>query len=67
MRELLPIHSDGETMLGTKLDWLCNAIVALVLVLALGLVLTKPQYKQAPDRLSIAEWTERTLNDIFHK
>jgi len=54
-------------MLGTKLDWLCNAIVALVLVLALGLVLTKPQYKQAPDRLSIAEWTERTLNDIFHK
>ena len=30
-------------MLGTKLDWLCNAIVALVIVLALGLVLTKPQ------------------------
>jgi len=27
----------GETMLGTKLDWLCNAIVALVLVLAPGL------------------------------
>ena len=54
-------------MLGTKLDWLCNAIVALVLVLALGLVLTKPQYERVPDRLSIAEWTERTLNDIFHK
>jgi uncharacterized membrane protein YqiK len=53
-------------MLGTKLDWLCTAIVALVIVLALGLVWTKPQYKQ-PDRLTVAEWTERTLNEIFHK
>ncbi len=52
-------------MLGTKLDWLCNAIVALVIVLALGLVWTKPQYKQAPDRLTVAEWTERTLNEYF--
>jgi hypothetical protein len=33
-------------------------------VLALGLVWTKPQYK-APDRLTVAEWTERTLNEIF--
>jgi len=54
-------------MLGTKLDWLCNAIVALVIVLALGLVWTKPQYKATPDRLTVAEWTERTLNEIFHK
>jgi uncharacterized membrane protein YqiK len=60
------LQGDGETMLGTKLDWLCNAIVALVIVLALGLVWTKPQYK-APDRLTVAEWTERTLNEIFHK
>jgi hypothetical protein len=59
------IHTDGETMLGTKRDWLCNA-VALVIVLGLGLVLTKSQYKQ-PDRLTVAEWTERTLNEIFHK
>jgi hypothetical protein len=29
------IHTDGETMLGTKLDWLCTAIVALVVVLGL--------------------------------
>ena len=28
------IHTDGETMLGT--NWLCTAIVALVLVLGLG-------------------------------
>jgi hypothetical protein len=55
-----------KTMLGTKRDWLCNAIVALVIVLGLGLVLTKSQYKQ-PDRLTVAEWTERTLNEIFHK
>jgi hypothetical protein len=47
-------------MLGTKLDWLCNAIVPLVIVLALGLVWTKPQYK-APDRLTVAEWTEREI------
>jgi len=60
-------HTDGETMLGTKLDWLCNAIVALVVVLALGLVLTKPQQEQAPDRLTVADWTARTLNEIFHK
>ena len=59
------MRTDGETMLGTKLDWLCNAIVALVLVLALGLVLTKPQYKQAPDRLTVAEWTGRTFNQII--
>jgi hypothetical protein len=54
-------------MLGTKLDWLCNAIVALVIVLALGLVWTKPQDGQAPDRLTVAEWTKRTLNDTFYK
>jgi hypothetical protein len=52
-------------MLGTKLDWLCNAIVALVIALALGLVWTKPKYERAPDRLTVAEWTERTLNQIF--
>jgi len=50
-------------MLGTK-DWLCNAIAALVIVLALGLVWTKPQDKQ-PDRLTVAEWTGRTLNETF--
>jgi hypothetical protein len=61
------IHTDGETMLGTKLDWLCNAIVALVIVLGLGLVLTKPQREQTPDRLSVADWSARTLNEIFHK
>ena len=61
------IHTDGETMLGTKLDWLCNAIVALVLVLALGLVLTKPQSEPEPDRLTVAGWTVRTLSGIFHK
>jgi len=60
------IHTDRETMLETKRDWLCNAIVALVIVLGLGLVLTKSHYKQ-PDRLTVAEWTERTLNEIFHK
>ncbi len=54
-------------MLGTRLDWLCNAIVTLVLVLALGVYWTKPQDKQTPDRLTVAEWTERTLNEIFHK
>ena len=58
------MHTDGETMLPTKLDWLCNAIVALVLVLTFGIYWTKPQYEQAPDRLTVAEWTERTLNDI---
>ena len=53
-------------MLGTK-DWLCNTIVAVVIVLALGLVLIKPQDKEAtPDRLTVAEWTKRTLNEIFH-
>ena len=51
-------------MLGTKRDWLCNAIVALVIVLALDLVWTKPQDKQ-PDRLTVAEWTGRTFNQIF--
>jgi hypothetical protein len=52
-------------MLRTK-DWLCNAIVALVIVLALGLVWTKPQDKQATlDRLTVAEWTGRTFNQIF--
>ena len=51
-------------MLGIKREWLCNAIVALVIVLALGWVWTKPQYK-APDRLTITEWTKRTLNEIF--
>ena len=51
-------------MLRTKLDWLCNAIVALVLVLAFAIDWTKPQYEQAPDRLTVAEWTWRTLNDI---
>jgi hypothetical protein len=61
------MHTDDETMLGTKLDWLCNAIVALVIVLALGLVWTKPQDQQVPDRLTVAEWTQRTLNEIFHK
>jgi hypothetical protein len=61
------MHTDGETVLGTRLDWLCNAIVALVLVLALGVYWTKPQDKQTPDRLTVAEWTERTLNEIFHK
>jgi len=61
------MRTDGETMLGTKLDWLCNAMVALVLVLALGLVLTKPRYEQVPDRLTVVEWTGRTLNEIFHK
>jgi hypothetical protein len=61
------MHTDGETMLGTRLDWLCNAIVALVLVLALGVYWTKQQYKQTPDRLTVAEWTERTLNELFHK
>jgi hypothetical protein len=45
-------------------NWLCNAIVALVLVLAFGIYWTKPQYEQAPDRLTVAEWTERTLHDI---
>jgi hypothetical protein len=54
-------------MLGTKLDWLCNAIVALVIVLGLGLVLAKPQHEQTPDRLSVADWSARTLNEIFHK
>jgi hypothetical protein len=34
----LPMHTHGETMLGTKREWLCNAIVALVILLALGLV-----------------------------
>jgi hypothetical protein len=58
------MHTDVETMLPTKLDWLCNAIVALVLVLAFGIYWTKLQYEQAPDRLIVAEWTERTLNDI---
>ena len=51
-------------MLGTKREWLCNAIVALVIVLALGLVWTKPQDKQ-PDRLTVAEWTGRTFNQII--
>ena len=45
-------------------NWLCNAIVALVLVLAFGINWIKPQYEQAPDRLTVAEWTERTLHDI---
>ena len=62
-----PMDTDGETMLGTKLDWLCNAIVALVILLALGLVWTKPQDGQAPDRLTVAEWTKPTLNDTFYK
>ena len=55
-------------MLGTKREWLCNAIVAVVIVLALGLVLNKRQDKQAtPDRLTVADWTVRTLNETFHK
>ena len=63
---VLLIQANCETMLRTKLEWLCNAIVALVIVLALGLVWTKPQDKQAtPDRLTVAEWTKRTLNQIF--
>ena len=53
-------------MLKTK-EWLCNAIVALVIVLALGLVLTKPQSEPEPDRLTVAGWTVRTLSGIFHK
>ena len=53
------LQGDGETMLGTKLDW-CTAIVALVIVLALGLVWTKPQDKQ-PDRLTVAEWTKHQI------
>ena len=57
------MHTDGETMR----DWLCNAIVALVIVLALGLVWTKPQHEQVPDQLTVAEWTKRTFNDTFHK
>ena len=61
------MDTDGETMLGTKLDWLCNALVAVVILLALGLVWTKPQDNQAPDRLTVAEWTKRTLNDTFYK
>ena len=56
-----------KPLLRTKLDWLCNAIVALVIVLGLGLVLTKPQHEQAPDRLTVADWTVRTINEIFHK
>jgi hypothetical protein len=39
-------------MLPTKLDWLCNAIVALVLVLAFGIYWTKPQYEQASDPIA---------------
>jgi len=54
-------------MLGTKRGWLCNAIVPLVIALALGLVWTKPQHEQAPDRLTVADWTVRTINEIFHK
>ena len=42
-------------MLGTKREWLCNAIVALAIVLALGLVWAKPQDKQ-PDRLTVMDW-----------
>jgi hypothetical protein len=60
------MHTHGETMLGTKREWLCNAIVALVILLALGLVWAKPQDKQAtPDRLTVTEWTGRTFNQIF--
>jgi hypothetical protein len=59
------MHTDGETVLGTRLDWLCNAIVALVIVLAFGIYWTKPQDRQT--RLTVAEWTERTFNEIFHK
>jgi len=49
-------------MLGTKNDWLVNAIMAVVIVLALGLVWTKRQDKQAtPDRLTVAEWTKHQI------